>query len=96
MAVGLPGSVVAGPRVVAGLVVVHTGLISEAVGAAGLPAICGVGAVAWAEPLKLTPTVTEATRVTAPITPSRTIALALGMAPARSMPSDRPGHGVLE
>ncbi len=37
--VGLAGSEVAGPRAAAGVVVVHTGLISEAVGAAGLPAI---------------------------------------------------------
>lgn len=38
---GLDGRAVAGPSTEAGFVVWHTGLISEAVGAAGLPGICG-------------------------------------------------------
>ena len=44
---GLDGRLVdVGPRTDAGFVVVHIGEISEAEGAAGLPAICGAEAVA--------------------------------------------------
>ena len=59
-----------GPRTVEGVVVLHSCVMSEVVGAAGLPAICGGGAVACAVPLMLTPTVSAVTRVATPrITP---------------------------
>jgi hypothetical protein len=94
--VGLPGSVVDGPRTDDGVVVVHTGLISEAVGAAGLPGIWGAGAVAWAVVDTDNPTVADVTRATIPSTPTRTMPLRLGMTPARFITSDRPLAGLLE
>ncbi|MGD0882909.1 MAG: hypothetical protein ABSB09_15195 [Acidimicrobiales bacterium] len=55
---GFDGRLAAGPSTLDGVVVVHTGLISEAVGAAGLPGICGD--VPVPEPVQ-TATVTTAT-----------------------------------
>ena len=63
---GLAGTVVDGPRTVDGVVVVHTGLISDAVGAAGLPGICGDGPLAWAGLPSVTPTVSAVTTATTP------------------------------
>jgi hypothetical protein len=65
--------VVAGPRTVAGVVVVQTGLISDADGAAGLPGIWGVGALARALVETDIPAVTVATRATIPSTHARTM-----------------------
>ena len=42
--VGLAGRLVAGPKTDAGVVVLHMGVISAAVGAAGLPGSCAAGA----------------------------------------------------
>ncbi|MGA2837914.1 MAG: hypothetical protein ABSF84_15075 [Acidimicrobiales bacterium] len=63
---GFDGRLTAGPRTEAGVAVVHTGLISEAVGAAGLPGISGGGAVACAVPVMLTPTVRAVRRDASP------------------------------
>jgi len=87
---GLDGRVVVdGPSTVAGVVVVQIGLTSEAVGAAGLPAICGGWAAAWAVPKKVAPPMSAATRTAAPSVPPRAQPLFPALVPARSIPLDR-------
>ena len=71
-----------GPRTDDGVVVVHIGTdLAEAVGAAGLPGIWGVGAVAWAEEDTDMPTVTDVTRATIPSTRRANGATAMGSGP---------------
>ena len=81
---GWVGSVVVdGPSTVAGVVVVQIGLTSAAVGAAGLPAICGGEAVAWAVPSTVAPAITAVARAMLPIAFPRLSALPFSKSPAR-------------
>ena len=83
---GVDGSdAVAGPSTVAGVVVVQTGLISDAVGAATLPAICGGPAVASAVPSTVAPPPRRRGARSEPMAPARPRLPLSDAVPARSI-----------
>jgi hypothetical protein len=90
---GLAGVLLDGPSTLEGVVVVHTGLISDAVGAAGLPGIWGGRATARAGFSKANPAAsTMIMAATARVAP-RFAPASCAVAPTRSIESNRPMHG---
>jgi hypothetical protein len=72
---------------------VHTGLISDAFGAAGLPDICGGRATAWAVLPMETPTASAATTAAIPRIAPRLARSSIAVIPARPIVSDRLNGG---